>query len=192
MLGAALLAGTALILWDEAGGAGRARGDAELARQVHDLCAACHAYPPPDSFPRSAWADEVANGYGPEVMREIQTEAWETIVLPQLPAMLEEWMEIPADQAEALTAEVAAEVNARKADGGVVTINPFAADRTSAEWPKEKLVKWALGSHEYLLTAIEGWAGDIVIQNGTRHGWRNHSTEPATMAFVLIGTERDG
>jgi hypothetical protein len=33
-------------------------------------------------------------------------------------------------------------------------------------------------------------AGDIVIQNGTRHGWRNRGTRPATMAFVLIGTER--
>src|SRR3954471_15714730 len=78
----------------------------------------------------SAWADEVAKGYGPEVMRQIQTEAWQTIVPPQLPAMLEEWMEIPADQAAALTAEVDAEVAARQADGGVVTINPFKADAT--------------------------------------------------------------
>ena len=114
----------------------------------------------------SAWADEVAKRYGPEVMREIQTEAWQSIVLPQLPAMLEEWMEIPIGQAEALAAKVAAEVTARQADGGVVTINPFKADPTSVEWPKEKLVKWALGSHEYLLTAIEGWAGDIVIRYG--------------------------
>ncbi|MGI5460966.1 cupin domain-containing protein [Streptomyces sp. CA-249302] len=29
--------------------------------------------------------------------------------------------------------------------------------------------------------------GDIVIQNGTRHGWRNHTDEPVTLAFVLIG-----
>jgi glutaryl-CoA dehydrogenase len=35
-------------------------------------------------------------------------------------------------------------------------------------------------------------AGDIVIQNGTRHGWRNRSDRPATMAFVLVGAERDG
>ena len=35
----------------------------QLARQVHTACAACHAYPPPDSFPRSAWAKEVAQGY---------------------------------------------------------------------------------------------------------------------------------
>jgi hypothetical protein len=35
----------------------------DLARQVHDLCAACHAYPPPGSFPRSAWKKEVLQGY---------------------------------------------------------------------------------------------------------------------------------
>ena len=99
-------------------------------------------------------------------MQEIQAEAWQTIVLPQLPAMLEEWMDVPADQAGALAAEVAADVTARRADGGVVTINPFRADPAYVELPKEKLVKWALGSHEYLLTAIEGWAGDIVIRYG--------------------------
>lgn len=31
---------------------------------------------------------------------------------------------------------------------------------------------------------------DTVIQNGTRHGWRNKSDKPATLAFVLIGAER--
>lgn len=28
---------------------------------------------------------------------------------------------------------------------------------------------------------------DVVVQNGTRHAWRNKSTRPAIMAFVLIG-----
>ena len=28
---------------------------------------------------------------------------------------------------------------------------------------------------------------DVVIQNGTRHAWRNKSDRPATVAFVLIG-----
>ncbi|MGF6508541.1 cupin domain-containing protein [Paraburkholderia sp. 32] len=32
-------------------------------------------------------------------------------------------------------------------------------------------------------------AGDIVIQNGTRHAWRNRSTMPAVMVAVLIGAE---
>ncbi|TPQ17301.1 cupin domain-containing protein [Streptomyces sporangiiformans] len=29
--------------------------------------------------------------------------------------------------------------------------------------------------------------GDIVVQNSTRHAWRNPGTEPATVFFVLIG-----
>ena len=32
--------------------------------------------------------------------------------------------------------------------------------------------------------------GDVVIQCGTRHAWRNKSTRPATMGFVLIGATR--
>ena len=31
---------------------------------------------------------------------------------------------------------------------------------------------------------------DIVIQNGTRHGWRNRSDQPATMLFVMLGATR--
>lgn len=33
-------------------------------------------------------------------------------------------------------------------------------------------------------------AGDIAIQNGTRHAWRNRSDRTTTMAFVLIGARR--
>ena len=31
---------------------------------------------------------------------------------------------------------------------------------------------------------------DVVVQNGTRHAWRNKSTRPVTLAFVLIGAAR--
>jgi len=31
---------------------------------------------------------------------------------------------------------------------------------------------------------------DTVIQNGTRHAWRNKSDKPTTLAFVLIGARR--
>jgi mannose-6-phosphate isomerase-like protein (cupin superfamily) len=34
--------------------------------------------------------------------------------------------------------------------------------------------------------------GDCVVQNGTRHRWRNPLSEPALMAFVLIGGRRAG
>jgi quercetin dioxygenase-like cupin family protein len=30
-------------------------------------------------------------------------------------------------------------------------------------------------------------AGDIVVQQATRHGWRNKGERPATIAFVMLG-----
>jgi quercetin dioxygenase-like cupin family protein len=32
--------------------------------------------------------------------------------------------------------------------------------------------------------------GDVVVQNGTRHTWRNHGTEPCTIFGVAIGADR--
>jgi mannose-6-phosphate isomerase-like protein (cupin superfamily) len=34
--------------------------------------------------------------------------------------------------------------------------------------------------------------GDCVVQNGTRHAWRNGSPTPCVMAFVLVGATREG
>jgi mannose-6-phosphate isomerase-like protein (cupin superfamily) len=33
-------------------------------------------------------------------------------------------------------------------------------------------------------------AGDCIVQNGTRHGWRNRSSEACVIAFIMIGAER--
>src|SRR5437868_1457360 len=33
------------------------------SEEVHRLCGVCHAYPPPDTFPRFAWRHEVKQGY---------------------------------------------------------------------------------------------------------------------------------
>jgi mannose-6-phosphate isomerase-like protein (cupin superfamily) len=33
--------------------------------------------------------------------------------------------------------------------------------------------------------------GDVVVPNGTRHAWRNKSTEPVTMLFFLNGAKSD-
>ena len=35
----------------------------DVSAGIHDFCAACHAFPPPDSFPRSSWKKEVEQGY---------------------------------------------------------------------------------------------------------------------------------
>jgi hypothetical protein len=75
-------------------------------------------------------------------------------------------MKLPDNEADAVVAEVEREVAARREDGGVVTINPFKADPKYLEYPKERLVALAMGSHEYLLTVIEAWAGDIVMRYG--------------------------
>jgi mannose-6-phosphate isomerase-like protein (cupin superfamily) len=32
--------------------------------------------------------------------------------------------------------------------------------------------------------------GDTVVQNGTRHSWRNRGTEPAVLGVVLVGAHR--
>ena len=32
-------------------------------------------------------------------------------------------------------------------------------------------------------------AGEIVVQQATRHGWRNKGERPATIAFVMLGTK---
>jgi mannose-6-phosphate isomerase-like protein (cupin superfamily) len=32
--------------------------------------------------------------------------------------------------------------------------------------------------------------GDCVVQNGTRHAWRNRSSEPCVMAFAMVGAKR--
>ena len=34
-------------------------------------------------------------------------------------------------------------------------------------------------------------AGDSVVQNGTRHAWRNKSSEPCQMVVVLVGAHRE-
>ena len=33
--------------------------------------------------------------------------------------------------------------------------------------------------------------GDTVVQNGTRHRWRNKGTEPCRMVLCMIGTQRN-
>ncbi len=40
-----------------------ARPVGDIGAQVHQFCGHCHAYPPPDSFPRHAWKEEVEQGY---------------------------------------------------------------------------------------------------------------------------------
>lgn len=40
-------------------------------------------------------------------------------------------------------------------------------------------------------TEVEVHAGDTVVQNGTRHAWRNRTDQPCTMVVVLVGAHHD-
>ena len=33
--------------------------------------------------------------------------------------------------------------------------------------------------------------GDTVVQNGTRHAWRNRTSDPAVLVVVLVGAKRN-
>jgi hypothetical protein len=112
------------------------------------------------------WATSVGERYGLDDMRRIQAEAWEGHILPQLRGMIDEWMELTDDEAEALVTRTREEVAVQVAAGGAVLVNPYAPDPEWVKYSKERLVKLALGSHEYLLLAIESWALAIVMRDG--------------------------
>ncbi len=114
----------------------------------------------------AGWADSVAERYGRDDMQHIQSEAWQDTILPQLRGMIDEWMELTDDEAETLITETRKEVAAQIAAGDVVLVNPYKPGPEWAQYLKERLVKLALGSHEYLLAAIESWALAIVMRDG--------------------------
>src|SRR5580658_4068181 len=56
------------------------------------------------------WANSVGERYGREDMQRIQSEAWQSHILPQLRGMIDEWMELTDDEAEALVTKTQDEV----------------------------------------------------------------------------------
>jgi hypothetical protein len=112
------------------------------------------------------WADSVAVRYGNDDMQHIQSEAWHDTILPQLRGMIDEWMELTDDEAGALITETQKEVADLVTAGRVILVNPYRPRPEWVRYPKERLVKLALGSHEFLLTTIESWALAIVMRDG--------------------------
>jgi hypothetical protein len=112
------------------------------------------------------WADSVAERYGRDEMHRIQSEAWRDMILPQLSVMIDSWMEPTDQEAEALVTETERGVTAQVSAGQVVLVNPYRPQPGWARYSKERLVKLALGSHEFLLAAIESWALAIVVRDG--------------------------
>jgi hypothetical protein len=114
----------------------------------------------------SGWADSVAERYGRDDMHRIQSEAWRDMILPQLHVMIDSWMELTGNEAESLIASMERDVADQVAAGRVILINPYNPEPGWVQYSKERLVKLALGSHEFLLAAIESWALAIVMRDG--------------------------
>jgi len=112
------------------------------------------------------WAESVAQRYSRDEMFQIQAEAWRNTILPQLRNMINDWMELTEDEAEARAKEMEEEVSGLVAEGSVILVNPFRSEPDWAQYSKERLVKLALGSHEFLLAVIESWATVIVMRDG--------------------------
>ncbi|MEW6272178.1 MAG: hypothetical protein AB1689_23090 [Thermodesulfobacteriota bacterium] len=108
------------------------------------------------------WAREVARRYGAATMAEIEWAAWSGQVVPEIERMRKQFL--PAGRAyEDPNASVAENerVRTRVVYGGL-----FTPDARTVELSKPEIVRWLLGSHEYLLQCIEAWATQITLRYG--------------------------
>ena len=108
------------------------------------------------------WAAEVSKRYGPEVMAEIEWSAWNDQVVSELERMRGEHLPddtVYDDPNQRVRQNDRA--STRVAYTGLFTLGPNVRDLT-----KIQLVKWLLGSHEYLLQCIEAWATQITVRYG--------------------------
>jgi hypothetical protein len=108
------------------------------------------------------WSTEVARRYGAKTMHEIEWTAWTDQVAPELQRMKSEFL--PADvtyEDPNARVDAADRVGQRVVYTGLFT--------PPSDWPgltKQQLVRWLLGSHEFLLQCIEAWATQITVRYG--------------------------
>jgi len=109
-----------------------------------------------------AWAAELSRRYGTEVMAELEWAGWNDQVVPELERMKGEFL--PADTAyEDPNRHVPEDARAHTR---VDYAGLFSPRPDTAELSKPELVRWLLGSHEYLLQCIEAWAAQVVVRYG--------------------------
>lgn len=108
------------------------------------------------------WAAEVARRYGAATMAEIEWTARNDQVVPELERMRTEFLPEGTAYEDPNQRVAAAErTHTRVVYTGLFTPRPAAVDLA-----KPQLVRWLLGSHEYLLQCIEAWATQITMRYG--------------------------
>ena len=123
------------------------------------------------------WADEVAKRYGSETMAEIEWAAWNDQIAPEFGAHEER---VPSGGSRLRRRQSVWSRRKSRASTRVVYSGLFSPRPDMVDYSKEQLVTWFLGSHEYLLQCIEGWAAQIVVRYGL--------DEMFDMQFTLWGT----
>lgn len=108
------------------------------------------------------WAAEVARRYGAATMAEIEWTAWNDQVVPELDRMRAEFLPAGIEYDDP-NRHVPVDARARTR---VVYTGLFTPRPDTGDLPKEQLVRWLLGSHEYLLQCIEAWATQITVRYG--------------------------
>jgi hypothetical protein len=108
------------------------------------------------------WTNEVAKRFGADTMHEIEWAAWNEQIAPELERMKAEFL--PEGTTYADPNQGVSEAD--RATTPVVYTGLFSPGPDMASLSKEQLVRWFLGSHEYLLQCIEGWAAQIVVRTG--------------------------
>jgi hypothetical protein len=108
------------------------------------------------------WAAEITKRFGAERMAEFEWSAWNDQIVPEIPRWIDEFL--PAGTVfEDVNQEVPEE---QRGTTRVTYRGLFTPGPDTVELSKEDLVRWFLGSHEYLLQCIEAWASQVVVSDG--------------------------
>ena len=106
------------------------------------------------------WFDEVARRHGAATAAEIEWAAWTEQMVPELERMRAEYLPPELDYVDPNRSVPEEERLRTRVDyRGLFSPHPITAGLDKAQ-----LVRWFLGSHEYLLQCIEGWAAQIVLR----------------------------
>ena len=108
------------------------------------------------------WATEVARRYGAATMAEIEWAAWNDQIVPEIERMKSQFLP-PGTTYEDPNRGVP---EAQRPRTRVTYTGLFTPRADAATLAKPQLVRWLLGSHEYLLQCIEAWATQITMRYG--------------------------
>ena len=109
------------------------------------------------------WADEVSKRFGADAAAEIEWAAWNDQIVPETERWIAEFLPAGHTYDDPNRHVPDAERGRTRVDyTGLFTPRPGMEHELS----KPQLVRWLLGSHEYLLQCIEAWATQVIVRSG--------------------------